>query len=317
MKYSSTTRLINTIVFAILAFGFGFLGIREGILVAPFIAVDGGPVGNPDIGWGLSAMLGVFGLTGTVVSGYGLVNSVLSIIKDKDDDLVRKSFASYIAIGYTIALFCLINAAWLYRLTSTNIGYDEFGFVIVVFAVLFLVALIVSNIPMVRLYGENEELNKIMRVIVGPIVGLGLSLLVVFGLSYLVLTTGADRYMKTELSLEFGVGALFGIVTLLLSCLAFLGYGRAAKQGVIKKSNGLFFEGSLLVLGGGLVTSGIFEYLYQSKKNAPATSLVARTLPNTNANYLEFSIMAWILGGLLILGACYLIYSTLKTKEAK
>ena len=61
MKYSSTTRLINTIVFALLALGFGTLGIREGILVAPFLSVGNGPLGNIDIGWGLTAMLGIFG----------------------------------------------------------------------------------------------------------------------------------------------------------------------------------------------------------------------------------------------------------------
>lgn len=317
MKYSSTTRLINTIVFAILAFGFGFLGIREGLLVAPFIAVDGGPVGNPEIGWGLAAMLGVFGLTGLVISLYGLGNSVFSIIKEREDAPVRRSFASYVALGYTIAIFCLLNATWLYRLTSTNIGYEDLGFVIVVFVILFLVAIIVSNIPLIRMFGENEELNKIMRVIVGPLVGAGLSLFLVYGLSYIVLSTGGDRFMKTEISTEFGIGALFGFGVCLLATLAFFGYGRADKAGVIRKSNGLLFEGSLLVLGGAFITAGVMEYLSQSKKNAPSTSLVARTLPNTNLHYMDFSVMAWILGGALVIAAIYFAISTLKTKESK
>ena len=315
MKYSSTTRLINTIVFALLALGFGTLGIREGILVAPFLSVGNGPLGNIDIGWGLTAMLGIFGLVGMLISAYGLINSVISIMKERDDAPVRRAFGAYVAIGYTIALFCLLNATWLYRLTSTNIGYDDFGFVIVVFVVLFLISIIVSNIPVVRMYGETEELNKIMKIIVGPVLSLGLAITVVYGMSYIILANGGERYMKNEMSLEFGVGAIVGLVIALLACLAFFGYGRADKAGVIRKSNGLLFEGSLVAIAGGLITSGVFEYVNQSKKNPVYCSLVAKTIPNFNTHYMEFSVMAWILGGLLLIGACYLIGSTLKNKE--
>ena len=315
MRYSSTTRLINTILFALMAFGFGVLGIRETFLVAPFLAVDAGPLGNIEIGWGLSAMLGVFGLVGMLISAYGLVNSAMSIVKERDDAPVRRAFSAYIAIGYTIALFCLLNALWLYRLTSTNIGYGDTGFVIVVYVILFLISIIVSNIPLVRMYGETEELNKIMKIILGPIVCLGVSLFLVYGISYLVLANGGARYMKDEISREFGVGALFGLAIAILSSLAFLGYHRADKAGVIRKTNGFLFEGTLIVIAAGIITSGIMEYVSQSKKNPDYSSLVAKTLPNFNANYMDFCVMAWIIGGLMLIGALFLVFSTLKDKE--
>ena len=46
---------------------------------------------------------------------------------------------------------------------------QKFGFVIAVYAILFLISIIVSNIPLIRMYGESEELNSIMRIIVGSL----------------------------------------------------------------------------------------------------------------------------------------------------
>lgn len=315
MKYSSTTRLINTIIFAILAVAFGVLGVYVGIFVTPFIWNHMNDLfGNvhDNIGWGLAAMLGVFGLTGMLISLLGLVNSVRSLLKGNDDGLVRKSFSCYIAVGYTITLFALFNAVWLYRLTSSNIGYDDIGFVIVVFALLAIISLVVSNIPLIRLYGETEELNKIMRVITGPIVAATVSAFLVYGISFLVLNGAASAYEREAGLMEFGFGAIFMLVAALLSCLAFLGYGKADKKGIIRKGNGVLFEGSLFVIGAAIVFAGVWEYLNQTNKNKNFSSLVAKTTPSTNANYMDFSVMAWIFGGLLVVLALFLCYSTLR-----
>lgn len=315
MKYSSTTRLINTIIFAILAVGFGILGIYVGTLVAPFVWNRmNDPFGNvhDGIGWGLAAMLGTFGLAGLIISLYGLVTSVRSLVKGNDDDLVRKSFASYVAVGYTIALFAFLNATWLYRLTSTNIGYEDIGFVIVVFALLAIIALVVSNIPLVRLYGESEELNKIMRVITAPLLAGSLGALIIYGLSFLVLNGAASAYERSAGLIEFGAGSIFFLVASLLACFAFFGYGSAAKKGIIRKGNGVLFEGSLFTVGAAIVFAGVWEFLNQTNKNKNFSSLVAKTTPNTNANYMDFCVMSWIIGGLIILLALFLCYSTLR-----
>ncbi len=314
MKYSSTTRLINTIIFAILAVGFGILGIYVGIFIAPYVWNRmNDPFGNvhDGIGWGLAAMLGAFGLAGMLVSLFGLFNSIRSLLKGNDDALVRKSFSCYVAVGYTIGLFALLNAIWLYRLTSSNLGYDDIGFVIVVFALVSIISLVVSNIPLIRMYGESEELNKIMRVITGPLFAGSVSVFLIYGISFLVLNGAASAYEREAGLIEFGSGAIFFLAASLLSCLAFFGYGKADKKGVISKANGVAFEGSLFVIGAAIVFAGVWEYLNQTNKNKNFSSLIAKTTPSTNANYLDFSVMSWIFGGLLIILAIFLCYSTL------
>ena len=318
MKYSSTTRLINVVITALLAFGFGFLGIYFGILVTPFRFVSGGgPLGVTfeNVGWGLFAMLGVLGLTGFAVSGYGLVMSILSVVRGNDDALVRKSFSSYVALGYVIALFFLINAVWLYRLTSTNIGYDDIAFVIIVYVIAFLIAIIVSNIPLLRMYGEGEELNKIMRVITGPVLALSCSLTLVYGLSFFLLP--GDAYSRDVFARQLGIPALLFLVAFLLSGAAFVGYGRADKEKKISKLNGFLFEGSLCVLGVSTILAGVFEYLSQSAKNAALVSLVGKSVPAGNANYMEFAVMSWIVGGAFVLLSLFLAYSTFKGEKKK
>ena len=312
MKYSSTVRLINVILFVALGIGFGFLGIYFGFLVTPFLWLKTGPIELPTMSFGLAAMLGVTGLAGLIVSAYGLFNSVLSLLREKDDRLVRRSFGCFIAIGYLAALFFLINATWLYRLTSTNIGYDEFGFVIVVYSVLAIISLLVSNIPLVRMYGEGEELNSIMKIIDGTLFASTLAVALVFLSSYIMVVTGNGVYQQAAVANQMLVGFLLSLGAALLSGVAFVGYAIADKTGSIKKINGFLFEGSLCVTGGLILSAGIFEYLSQSKKTPDDVSLVARAIHSTNGAYMEFSVMAFILGGLLILASLAFARSTLK-----
>lgn len=312
MKYSPTTRLMNVILCALLCFGFGYLAVYFGFLITPFLWVDRGPIDLPTMGLALPLMLGAFGLAGALISLYGLFNSVVSIMKEKDDAPVVRTFGAYIAIGYLIAFFCLFNAVWLYRLTSTNIGYNEFAFVITVYAVLFFVALIVSNIPVLKLFGEHEELNKIMKIIDGSLTVSTLSIGVLFGVSYLVLNGSRDVANKALVLRNMGIAALIFLVAALLGCLAFLGYGKAAKANVTNKKNGLLFEGSLLLVGGAIIFAGVAEYLSQSGKNPASVSFVYKSTPNTNPNYMEFSVVAFVFGSLIVLAALYLMLNTLK-----
>lgn len=303
---------MNVILCALLCFGFGYLAVYFGFLVTPFLWIGRGPIDLPTMGLALPLMLGAFGLAGALISLYGLFNSVVSIMKEKDDAPVVRTFGAYIAIGYLIAFFCLFNAIWLYRLTSTNIGYNEFAFVITVYAVLFFVALIVSNIPVLKLFGEHEELNKIMKIIDGSLTVSTLSIGVLFGVSYLVFNGSGDVANKALVLRNMGIAALIFLVAALLGCLAFLGYGKAAKANVTNKKNGLLFEGSLLLVGGAIIFAGVAEYLSQSGKNPASVSFVYKSTPNTNPNYMEFSIVAFVFGSLIVLAALYLMLNTLK-----
>ena len=315
MKYSPTTRLMNVILCALLCFGFGYLAVYFGFLITPFLWVGRGPIDLPTMGLALPLMLGAFGLAGALISLYGLFNSIVSIMKEKDDAPVVRTFGAYIAIGYLIAFFCLFNAVWLYRLTSTNIGYNEFAFVITVYAVLFFVALIVSNIPVLKLFGEHEELNKIMKIIDGTLAVSALSIGVLFGVSYLVFNGSGDVANKALVLRNMGIAALVLLVAALLGCLAFLGYSKAAKANVTNKKNGLLFEGSLLLVGGAVIFAGVAEYLSQSGKNPASISFVYKSTPNTNPAYMEFSVVAFVFGSLIVLAALYLMLNTIKGEK--
>ncbi len=317
MKYSSTTRLINVIVCALLCFGFGYLAVYFGILVAPHLWVGRGPIDLPTMGLALPIMLGGFGFAGLIISLYGLVHAVLSIAKEKDDRLVVRTFGSYIAVGYLLALFCFFNATWLYRLTSTNIGYDEFPFVITVYSVLFLIVLIVSNIPVLKLFGENDELNKMMQIIDGAVAASTLSLGALFGVSYLTFNASGDVANKAIVLRNMGLGSLILLAAGILATVAFFGYQKADKANVTKKLNGFLFEGSTCLVGAAIIVAGVLEYLSQSGKNPASVSFVAKTTPNINGSYMEFCVMAWILGSLLVLASAYLVYNTAKGGSAK
>ena len=317
MKYSSTIRLINIIVFTLLGVGFGFLGVYFGFLVAPFLFVGKGPIDLPEMNFGLPAMLGAFGTAGLLLCIYGLANSVIGLLKEKDDAPVRRSFGAYVGIGYLIAIFFLVNAVWLYRLTSSNIGYDDIAFVITVYVVCFLIAIIVSNIPVLKMYGEKEELNKIMKIIDGAFLAANFSLLLIFGLAFILALNGATIAHADVIQRNLGIATIFFFVACALNLFAFIGYGKADKNGTINKVNGLLFEGGLLVNGASIIVAGVLEYLSQSVSHPASVSLVGKTVPNTNGNYLEFSIMAFIFGGVIVLASLYLCYSTLKGGKAE
>lgn len=315
MKYSPTTRLINVIVCALLCFGFGYLAVYFGCLITPFIWVGRGPIDLPTMGLALPLMLGAFGFAGALISLYGLGNAVLSIMKEKDDRPVVRTFGAYIAVGYLLALFFLFNAVWLYRLTSTNIGYNEYAFVITVYAVLFFVALIISNIPVLKLFGENEELNKIMMIIDGTLLASTLSIGVLFGVSYLTFNASTDVANKGLVLRNMGIAAIVFLVAALFACLAFLGYRKAAKAGVTSKKNGFLFEGSLLLVGAAVIFAGVAEYLSQSGKNPSSVSFVYKSTPNTNPNFMEFSVVAFVFGSIIVLAALYLMLNTAKGEK--
>ena len=313
MKYSSTVRLINVILFALFAIGFGVLAVYFGFLVAPFVWGGQGPIKLPDSGaFALWAMLGSLGVAGALISLVGLFKSVVSVMKARDDAPVITSFSCYIAIGYVLAMFLLLNAFWLYRLTSANIGYDDVAFVVIVYIIAAILVLIGANVPMMRMFGEGEQLNKVMGILCAALFSVNLGVALVFGVSYFVVNAAEGIAFKSTVTMEMGLAALIPLVAAVLICVAALGYRKADKAGSISKLNGLLFEGALLIDGGAILSGGIIEYVLQSGKNPPLASLVAKKVASTSANYMDFLVMACILGGGLILLSLGLAYSTLK-----
>ena len=314
MKYSPSTRLINIIINAVLAAGFGFLGVWFAFLITPNLLTVQNSVVNieiPEISVGLSVMLGSLGLAGMLVSLIGLAYSFMAFFRGGNDDLVRKTFSCYIALGYIVAFFFLLNATWLYRLTSSNLGDNDLGFIITVFVILAIIALIATNVPLLHMYGEGEHTNKIMHAITLAFVASDLAVALTFGVLCLANlgNLGTFAYSKDVLT-KAGIFALIPLVAALLGLLALFGFARAERRNVVKKLNSFLFSGLVGVNGIAIIVTGLVGHLHY-ENGVKNISFMAKLYGASYTAQIEFSVMSYIVGGILVLLAFVLAYTTI------
>lgn len=320
MKYSSTIRLVNLVLFALLGVAFGWLGVYFGLLVSPSLWLQNLPFGLkvPDMSLVLTVLLGVAGLAGLIISVIGVVKSAISLVR-KDDEIVRQCFGCYISIGYLVAVFFLLNAVWLYRLVTTNLGFDDLGFAIVVYVILMIVALIASSIPLVKMFGEGEGTNRVMLILSRTLVSANISVALVFFLAWINILSNRDIVSHADImSTKFGVYALIPFIAALVGCVAVLGYRRAEKAGQYRKINGIIFESTLCVDGIAIIMAGVLNYIYRDGPYALMASSVKSELTDAIAN--EFSVCSYIVGGLIVVLALVLVWFTIfppKFKQAE
>lgn len=317
MKYSSTVRLINTVIFALLLAGFASLGIYFGFVITPnlFYAGTSG-LSVPNISYALSADLGVLGIAGGIVSLVGLGFSVKSLVKGNDDKAVVSSFASYIAVGLTLVGFLFLNATWLYRLTSTNLGYSDLAFVIIVYVIAMILILFASLVPLVRLFGDNDKYHTIMRILSGVLFAGTFATGIVFLPSYINVTSNVSSVSNgATVATQMLLGTIVPLVAAIVACVAFFLYGKSEKKGVVSKRDGFLFECALCLSGASIVLAGIMEYINQ--KADVAVSFIAPGVGQTNSNYVEFLVMSIIVGGVIILASIYFAYQTALGSKAK
>ena len=310
--------MVNVVLFALLLTGFTFLAVWFGFLVTPFqwIGGRGSPLSEfPTLSYGLSAMLGAAGIAGGLVSIVGLVSAVQSLIKN-DDKPVLRCFGCYIVIGLMISAYLLLNAAWLYRLTSSNIGDDDLGFVITVYVVAFILITFATLAALTKIFGDNEKFNSIMKILSLGLVAADFAIALEFFLSYVQVAAYRDSVSySANVMTEFGLGALIPFIACLLAAAALYGYCKADKKNEVKKLNGFLFEGALGVNGIAIIVAGILEHVYQS--SSLRISLVAKGISQTNPTYTEFAVMSYIIGGLLVLASLYFAYQTSLGAKAK
>lgn len=313
MKYSSSTRFINIIVNALLLAGFAFLGIWFAFFVTPNLL--GGKqlpdISLPSIGVGLSAMLGSLGLAGTIVSAVGLCFSVGAFLKGGNDELVRKTFSCYVALGYVLSIFFFLNAILLYRLTTTNLSGDiDLAFAIVVYVILTILSLIASNVPLLHMYGEGEHTNKIMLSIVGGIGAIDVAVALVFGVLFLTNVSYIGSFANSNAVLsKAGIFAICPLVCSIVALGALFGYSGAENHGVVRKSNSFLFSTLVLLNGLSLVGGTLVEHLeYESKMYN--ISFMAKLYGARFAEAEEFFVMGYITGGLVILLGALVAYFT-------
>ncbi len=314
MKYSSTVRILNLVLFFILFAGFGALGIWAGILVAPFMISEVGPIDLPSFSFGLAWELGAFGLAGAFLSLFGLVNSIRSMVHANDDVSVRNSISCYILLGFLVVLFLFINGAWLYRLTTTNFGYSNLGFAIAFFLIIGLIIAIAVSVPFVKMHGDdvnqNSQMSSISKLFFCVNAGVAIP-----GILALCFSQSAPNFKF--FSAKLIVTALVPFVAAVLSLVAMLGYTRGEKSGIVRKTNGLFFGGSLFVDGLGFLAAGCFSYLLSDENGYKKTSFVASAWGKADVNYLDFSVMSWIIGGFIILFLLCAVVASLRPAKAQ
>ena len=320
MKYSSSIRLINICVFVLLLAGFGFLGVWYGFIINPNMIMGSEPIPGssiklPEVSIGLTSMLGIFGLAAGIVSLLGLIFSIQSFLRGSKDEPVVKSFCCYISIGYIISIFFLLNAMWLYRLTSSNIGDDDIGFVIAVYAILFIISIIGSNVPLMHMFGEGEHTNKIMKLLSGTIFSADFAVALVFAVLYFFNLGKSFSYSNYTL-MKILCLTLMPLLGALLSGIAYLGYSNAEKHNKIIKGNGYLFETSLLANGGAIIGAGLFSQL-QYDNVSENISFIAKTYSAKHTYMLEFASMSYVTGGILVFISLLLIYYTVFPPKIK
>ncbi len=314
MRYSSTPRMLNLVIFAALAVGFGFLGVYFGFLVTPFLwsGMHTTPIAVPEISVALSVMLGSLGVSGLIIAIFGLFNSIKSLLK-KDDVYVLNSFNCYFALGYLLVAGLFLNATWLIRLTTTNFNPNiAVWFVIIVYIVAMIAIMIGTNVPLVRIYNEDESGKSIGDVLLRASFAGGLGVAIVFLVSLLITAIGGEAGAgKNVISVKF---AVYGIIPLIGAILALVGRFLAKKESESKLSAGLLY-GSLGVYGIAMMVCGIFSIIYNGDKDK--FSLMTQTPYGHWNNWLDTTVLSFIFGGLVLIGGIVLVVVTFLPKKEK
>lgn len=317
MKYSSTTRLLNIIMFALLTLGFGTLAVYFGFMVAPFVWTGkGAPVKIPDLSLALVLLLGCYGLAAGCASLIGLFNSIRSFLKGNDDKLVRKSFNSYFAVGYITATAILLNAVWLYRLTTTNLKYDGIAFIIVVYLIAFILAMVATNVPLVKLYGDEDNASSSLSVLLLSSFCTGLGIALPF-LACLIFAgaNGSTNAGYRVMVWKFLTYALIPCLGALIALAGLLLHKKAEKGGNAKKAPAVLLYSSLGVYGLAIIAAGVFAVVYRATDDK--YSLMNAKGVGSWANWLDTSITSFILGSLIIIAAAVLVTLTLAPMKKK
>jgi hypothetical protein len=221
---------------------------------------------------------------------------------ENDDKIVKASFLCYVAIGYIFCVFFFLNSVLLYRL----IGKDQIAWWIVVSIILLIGSLIASNVPMMKML-EDSDSNIILTVLTATFAIVLFPLGLTLGLTYLV-TLGASTnvgVIRTELLVYLAIT----FVAFLLSLFAAIVFFKNYKKGVQTKLPHLLADIGMIATSGLFFSSSSFEYVY--RKTSSATYY--NSLQGTSRAYagLDYVIMGYIVGSLLVIGAAVLLVSNL------
>lgn len=317
-KYSSTPRLINLIVFAILTAGFGAMAIYFTFLIAPWTwsQVKFAPVSvdRENISLALYLMFGSLGVAGTVLSLLGLLKSIAAFRKT-DDESVRRCFDYYFSLGYVVATALFCNAGWLILLTTKNFSANlSVAFVVVVYVVALILVLVGTNIPLVKVYEDDDEGVGMGRILLSAsaATGCGIAVTMLYsGIITAALNDGTAATMLVYLTRYL----ILGFVALLGCLIAFLGL-RTHKKGNGKLASILLYA-SLGVYGLGMIGAGIMQTVVAEGpkvwKNSGSFMGTDFAVTHNTTNM----VLSYVFGAIVVIAAIALICVTLMPKKKK
>ena len=319
MKYSMTSRTLCVVFHAIIAAAMGLMGIWFGIFVVPEFLGS-----NPQQFYGnfgfdrngaffLWYELAVVGLSLFVISLLGLIDGIKSILDSRNDEPVVRSFNAFICDGWVAAIFFALQGMLLWDLTANG---SNVAFVIVMALLIAIVLLIATNIPMVRLYDQRDQMPLLV-----DFMGTGALVTGVMGVEALVAMLGASTWanQRGEVTNLLAVIVVASFIAFALLLVAWL-LSRNSKKNSKKVANGLT-SGAMAVVGVGLAVYGILDIIWQYAPGSGNKTLLPVHLYSKNVGAsgntfdLGFGIMAIVLGALLVVGAMVVFMIINREKE--
>lgn len=296
MKYTSTSRLVNVIVFGLILAGFGSLTAFFTFWVDMFY-LDGSAeysqLFNSTYPYNWAANFAFIGAAIFVLACLGLGLSIKALKQGSTDADVTKCFLVYTMMGNVMAFWSLMNAAVFYNLISNG---TSVAFWIVLFVIIFLVAMLASNIPMSHLLDEDDG-STIQACYSLSLAAVG------FGYLFATLPTCIEL-----LAANTNVW-LFRIKFIIydLCALAVLAFGLLSANFALKKKNGklpvTLFGLGVAPIGAALIVDASLEYAW---RNESKTFSLMTVNGNSYAG-LDYVVMAYIVGILLALAAVAII----------
>jgi hypothetical protein len=318
MNYSNTARVLSLLFHSLIFMLFGALGMYFGFFVVPQyfnVAVRSLFTANLFEGaFNLYLELAVLGLAMMSVSAYGLFHAIKAFLSPSEDAPVIKSFVAFIAEGYILSVFFLLQGVLFFDLTANN----NIAFVIIMSILITVLLLIATNIPMVRLFDGKDNTPLLS--------GLSLSAATVFGWgavegalallgSLAAEVYDGQRWVNTQLMIGTACAVIIAGLTIAAGLII-------RKKGVSDKKgsalSGFLNSGAVLTVGGALIAIGVIEVVLNSTKGVHLESIPKGTYVAGDASYgLGYGIMALVLGSLSVVASIYFFVVTAKESSKK
>ncbi|MCQ2798924.1 MAG: hypothetical protein MJ220_03485 [Bacilli bacterium] len=263
MKYTNTSKTLAMVFHAILFLAFGAMGIYFGAFVVPGyfntnIVYTGfrenlALISNSYM---MYFELAVIGIVLAAMSCIGFLKAYKSL--NAGDKEVVDSFAAFIAEGWFLAIAFILNGAVFFGMIS---GTSNVWFTVIIAIVFAIIALIATNIPMVKLFDGKDSKPLIANLsyagaITGGVIAVESILSIVF------FNWNALAY-KSKIFIQLALIAILGIA-ICVACAVVAANGK--KEGKTNALDGALIGAASFITGAIFAVLGVLAYVW---KDAP------------------------------------------------